>query len=352
MRDASFPTRSLGGAIGALGSTFSLSAEANSLLILAASIVMIVLGLQMLKLMPRLGLFRAPKFIAHWIHDYTERKTKGSAFVLGASTFFLPCGFTQGLQLYVLAKGSAMTGALTMFAFSMGTLPALFSLSALSSFAGGGFQRFFLKFAGAAVVLLGLFNIQSGLTLAGTSRAVFVATGVLTAAKRGAACKQFRSIDGKQIVDMKIVGYRYVPYQFAVLQGVPVEWRIDAQQAAGCGRILVAPKAGVRKLLPFGPTSITFTPQEPGDIRFNCGMGMMTRGAKITVLANPENKSRRLRPRLQRPPERKSFPPASAARSNTSSRTISQASGGAAGGVCRTSKTRSRRRKPSCIALR
>jgi uncharacterized protein len=43
----------LGSAIGALGSTFSLSAEANSLVILAASIVMIVLGLQMLKLMPR-----------------------------------------------------------------------------------------------------------------------------------------------------------------------------------------------------------------------------------------------------------------------------------------------------------
>jgi protein-disulfide isomerase len=98
-------------------------------------------------------------------------------------------------------------------------------------------------------------------------------------------------INGKQIVDMKIVGYRYEPYQFAVLRGVPVEWRIDAQQAAGCGRILIAPKAGVRKLLPFGTTSITFTPQEPGDIRFNCSMGMMTRGAKITVLANPENKS-------------------------------------------------------------
>jgi protein-disulfide isomerase/sulfite exporter TauE/SafE/copper chaperone CopZ len=280
----------LGGAIGALGSTFSLSVEANSLLILAASTVMIVLGLQMLKLMPRLGLFRAPKFIAHWIHDYTERKTKGSAFVLGASTFFLPCGFTQGLQLYVLAKGSAMTGALTMFAFSMGTLPALLSLSALSSFAGGGFQRFFLKFAGAAVVLLGLFNIQSGLTLAGTT-GQFSSTPASSPQPGEARLQTAPIVDGKQIVTMKIVGYRYEPYQFAVLQGVPVEWRIDAQQAAGCGRILIAPKAGVRKLLPFGTTSISFTPQEPGEIAFNCSMGMMTRSAKITVLANPRNKS-------------------------------------------------------------
>lgn len=280
----------LGGAIGALGSTFSLSVEANSLLILVASVVMIVLGLQMLKLMPRLGLLRAPKFIAHWIHEYTERKTKGSAFLLGAATFFLPCGFTQGLQLYVLAKASAMTGALTMFAFSMGTLPALLSLSALSSFAGGGFQRYFLKFAGAAVVLLGLFNFQSGLTLAGTTEQ-FSSAPASSAQPSEARVQTVPVIDGKQIVDMKIVGYRYQPYQFAVLQGVPVEWRIDAQQAAGCGRILIAPKAGVRKLLPFGTTAITFTPQAPGEIGFNCSMGMMTRGAKIIVLANPKSKS-------------------------------------------------------------
>jgi hypothetical protein len=91
-------------------------------------------------------------------------------------------------------------------------------------------------------------------------------------------------VDGKQIVDMKIVGYRYEPNRFAVVQGIPVEWRIDAREAAGCGRIILAPKAGVRKLLPSGTTVIAFTPQEPGDIVFNCAMGMMTRGSKITVL--------------------------------------------------------------------
>jgi plastocyanin domain-containing protein len=69
-------------------------------------------------------------------------------------------------------------------------------------------------------------------------------------------------------------------------QGLPVEWRIDASLAAGCGRILIAPKARVRRMLPSGVTVVTFTPREPGDIRFNCGMGMMTRGSAITVLAN------------------------------------------------------------------
>ena len=55
-----------------------------------------------------------------------------------------------------------------MLAFALGTLPALLSLSALSSFAKGAFQRHFLKFAGAAVIVLGVMNIQYGLVLTGS----------------------------------------------------------------------------------------------------------------------------------------------------------------------------------------
>ena len=297
-----------GGAIGALGSTLTLSAETSSILILVASAVMIALGLQMLNLLPRLGFFRLPKFIAHWIHDYTDQKTKGSAFALGALTFFLPCGFTQGLQLYVLAKGSFETGALTMFAFAIGTLPALLSLSALSSFAAGGFQRYFLRLAGVAVVLMGIFNVQSGLTLAETSGLLpspsanqqssealrgpgkpngeRVQTAEVRAQTPDAQVRTVPVIDGKQIVDMKIDGFDYVPNHFTVKAGIPVAWRIDATKAVGCGRFLIAPKAGVRKLLSFGTNVIAFTPEEPGEIRFNCSMGMMTPGSKIIVLAN------------------------------------------------------------------
>jgi protein-disulfide isomerase/sulfite exporter TauE/SafE/copper chaperone CopZ len=294
----------LGGAIGALGSTFSMSAGASALLMILASILMIVVGLQMLNLFPWLKRLqpRMPKMLAHKIHDLSENKVRGGAFLLGASTFFLPCGFTQALQLYVLAKGSFTTGVLTMLAFSLGTLPALISLSALSSFAKGSFQRYFLKFAGVAVVILGLFNIQSGLTLTAVgseNSAPDVAGGPIVAGTKQAtpATEQpVPIVDGKQIVDMKIVGYRYEPNRFAVVQGIPVEWRIDASKAAGCGRILLAPRAGVRKLLPFGTTVIAFTPKEPGDIVFNCSMGMMTRGSKITVLASAKGNAEAMTP--------------------------------------------------------
>jgi uncharacterized protein len=283
----------LGGAIGALGSTLTLSPEVNGTLSIIASAVMILLGLQMLKLLPALTRFlpTMPKAFGHYIHDLAERDASGGAFVLGAATFFLPCGFTQALQLYVLAKGSFTVGALTMLAFSVGTLPALLSLSALSSFAIGGFQRHFLKFAGAAVVILGLFNIQNGLTLAATTAGTTTSNAAGSETASGPAVQTVPVVDGKQIVEMKLIGYQYQPHQFNVVQGIPVEWRIDAREAEGCGRILIAPGAGVRKLLSYGTTVISFTPQQPGDIRFNCAMGMMTPGSKITVLASASEKS-------------------------------------------------------------
>jgi sulfite exporter TauE/SafE len=275
----------LGGTIGALGSTLTLSAEINGILTILASAVMILLGVQMLRLFPALARFMPtmPKAFSHRIHDLAERETKESAFVLGAATFFLPCGFTQALQLYVLAKASFVTGALTMLAFSVGTLPALLSLSAVSSFATGVFQQRFLKFAGAAVIVLGIVNIQYGLVLAGGDLG---SAPIADSARPSAvAIGQSTPTGDKQIVVMRVAGYTYTPNRFTVTQGVPVEWLIDGGGAAGCGRVLYAPKLGIRKLLASeGTTTIAFTPQQAGEFAFNCGMGMMTPGSKFTVV--------------------------------------------------------------------
>src|SRR5437868_1235533 len=215
----------LGGAIGALGSALTLSSENNGVLTLAASAVMILLGLQMLRLLPALTRFlpTMPKSFSHFIHDLAERDANGGAFVLGAATFFLPCGFTQALQLYVLAKGSFAIGALTMLAFSLGTLPALLSLSALSSLASGNVQRHFLKFAGAAVVVLGIANIQYGLVLTGSAMNVTSMTPVAPStppvdapAQMTAAQDQQVKQDkpDKQVVVMRIDGFSYIPNRF------------------------------------------------------------------------------------------------------------------------------------------
>src|SRR3989344_1492917 len=95
----------LGAAVGALGSVMTLSPRVNGYLMIFISAVMLMLGFQLLHLFPGLQRFspKMPKFISHKIHDLSGREGKSVTFMLGASTFFLPCGFTQALQLYVLA---------------------------------------------------------------------------------------------------------------------------------------------------------------------------------------------------------------------------------------------------------
>lgn len=279
----------LGGAVGVLGSVLTFSPRATGFMTIAVSFVMIILGFQLLHLFPWMRRFqpKMPKFLAHKIHDLSDKDNKSAPFVLGASTFFLPCGFTQALQLYVLAKGDPVTGALTMLAFSLGTLPALMSLSAISSFAKGAFQKHFLKFAGVAVVMLGFFNINNGIALTGSNfnlASVLQASGNNTNQQEELSAK---IVDGKQIINMQVVGLSYSPHQFTVAQGIPVEWRIDGSRAEGCAQVISVPKLGIVKYLsPGAPTVIAFTPQELGTIGFSCTMGMTTRGSSFKVVPN------------------------------------------------------------------
>lgn len=269
-----------GAAIGALGSSFSLPPIANAVLLLAAALVMLVLGLRMLNilssthwLMPSM-----PKAFARRIQA-SRASTTGSAFAFGASTFFLPCGFTQALQLYVLAQGSASTGALIMLAFSLGTLPALLSLSAVSSLATGAIQRRFVRFSGAAVVVVALISLHSAWTLA-------VSSGFVSApSEANAPSTAATLVDGKQVVTMSVVGLDYYPNVFRVVAGTPVEWHIDSTQARGCARMLIAPGLDVRTILSATePDIVTFTPLTPGEYAFNCGMGMMPANSRFIVV--------------------------------------------------------------------
>jgi len=249
----------LGGLVGALGSVFALSSTINGYLVLTASFVMILLGLQML------GIFsvpiKIPKFIAHKIYD--AHKSKSAPFLFGASTFFFPCGFTQALQLYVLSKGSFTIGALTMLFFSLGTLPSLISIGAVSSFAKGNVQKYFIKGAAVLVILLSVLSIKSGLTLIGTVGAKIENTNTV------------EIVDSSQIVNMQVSGLEYYPDSFTIKKGIPVEWRVDGRKATGCAGILVASNLGITQRLSRSDiTVIRFTPQKTGRIRFTCGMGM------------------------------------------------------------------------------
>jgi sulfite exporter TauE/SafE len=157
-----------GALLGAVGAAMTVTPFASGILTLLAALIMIVLGLQMLRVVPWLNRvhIRVPKFVAHSLVDQSGKAYKPWApFVVGAGTFFMPCGFTQALQLYVLGHANALQGGITMFVFAAGTMPMLLALGAVSSFTRGVWHSYFVRAAAVLVVLFGLLSIPAGIAL-------------------------------------------------------------------------------------------------------------------------------------------------------------------------------------------
>lgn len=166
----------LGGVIGAIGSAFTLNTSATFTLGFIIGVVMLILGINLLdtfhwakKLQPSM-----PKFITKHAHGVSKFNHTLTPLLVGVATFFLPCGFTQSMQLYTLTTGGFIAGGLTMLAFAIGTLPVL----ALISFSSFSIQRnskagIFFKTAGLIVIMFAVFNLINSLVVIGVISPVF-----------------------------------------------------------------------------------------------------------------------------------------------------------------------------------
>jgi sulfite exporter TauE/SafE len=160
----------LGGAIGALGSAFQLSIVGTAIMSGIVALVLLVLGINLLDVFPWAKRLQPtlPKFIGNYVQGLKRVNHTLTPLLLGTATFFLPCGFTQSMQIYTLTTGSFMSGALTMFVYALGTLPvlAILSFSSLTIHTKARSSIFF-KTAGLVVIFFGLFNLHNSLVVAG-----------------------------------------------------------------------------------------------------------------------------------------------------------------------------------------
>ncbi len=161
----------LGGVLGAVGSAIGINFTFTAILGLLASIVMLLLGLNLI------GVFAKNKIaLPPGIFNFFRRIEHKSLtpLIIGFATFFLPCGFTQSMQVSALGSGSFISGLLIMLAFALGTLPMLILLSfGSASFAHGKHAPLFFKSAGVVVIGLGLFALLAGLAGLGIINPLF-----------------------------------------------------------------------------------------------------------------------------------------------------------------------------------
>jgi len=255
----------LGGLIGFVGSFFKFSGNAFGILTILVSLIMIFLGLKLLDIFPFLKKINLtlPLSIARRLgitREQNEYSHKG-AVISGVLTFFLPCGFTQAMQVAAVGTGSFWLGGLTMSLFALGTTLGLLGVGGLSSIFSGKRARAFSLIIGVVVIGLGIYNITNA------SR-VFSSFSVSQLGQSQTSSMQAQEVRMTQDYS------GYSPKVLTVKKGVPVKWIITSNNNYTCSASIVMPQYGINQFLQKGENVIEFTPTETGEIPFSCSMGM------------------------------------------------------------------------------
>ena len=274
----------LGAALGAIGSKLNFSLKFGPIFVIAVSIMMIFLAFQMFGFKAfRKFQFTMPKFITRFIVNESNFKGRYMPFLMGAFTFFLPCGFTITAQGLALISGNAIQGGLIMLLFALGTLPMLLfiGLSSVKFSHNAHLSDRFLKVAGILVLFFALYNINAQLNVLGFSSLSDIKLNLNQQNQQVTNDNEegFPPIvNGKQILKMEASSRGYSPSYFKVKAGIPVRWEITDKGTSGCTNAVISKELfdGEIKLTP-GQTSIKeFTPEKPGKYKFSCWMGMIS----------------------------------------------------------------------------
>lgn len=260
----------LGGLLGALGGFLQISGGILAFLTLGVGAVMILLGIKLTNLSPRISAtsFTLPSSIAKFLglSEHQKEYSHKASMLTGALTFFLPCGFTQAMQLYAISTGDFKTGAIVMGAFALGTAPALLGIGGLSSIMKGTAARIFYAVVGILVIAFGVYNVQSGLAVLPVPSA--------SEEVNFTPVDQGTDPQNVQVITMRQGSSGYSPSTLRVKAGIPVRWEITSESSFTCASSIVVPSLNIRKNLEKGKNVIEFTPTQKGSIPFSCSMGM------------------------------------------------------------------------------
>lgn len=295
----------LGGIVGTLGSVFSLSNSGRAFIAIFAGAFMIIMGLNMLNIIPALRVINPhmPKVLVKKVNN--SKKGKGP-FVVGLLNGLMPCGPLQAMQIYALGTGSMIAGAISMFLFSLGTVPLLFLFGALGSLLSTKFTKNMMKASAILVIVLGLIMANRGLAFTGFTFDSLAAdknsnsnNGVDTsslnnlAENTGDSSNANTAVTNGDVQELTTTLESGKYPQITVQKGVPVKWTIkaDANNINGCNRQIIIPEYGIQQDLAEGDNVITFTPDKSGKFGYSCWMGMIRSSITVTDGSNTSGKT-------------------------------------------------------------
>lgn len=268
----------LGALFGLLGSFVAFTPKFKGIAGLVAGLFLIIYGLNMINVFPWLRKiqFRGPKFLEK-VNVNAVKGNKGPFAIGLLNGLMIACGPLQAMLIFAAGTGSIFQGALSMFAFGIGTLPLMLGFGSIATVIGSKFTKKILKVSAVIVIIMGVVMVNRGLTLTGTGydfNTIFASVRAsedgITGATTGIDLK-----DGYQEIRMDVNRYGWEPDKFILKKGVPVKWIINGKQINGCNNAIQVPKLGLDFPIRKGEQIIEFTPTKEGKIAWSCWMGMI-----------------------------------------------------------------------------
>lgn len=269
----------LGAILGAIGSKFTFATSLQGILQIIVGLFMIATAGRLLNLHPifRYTVIQPPTFLLRYLNKISKDSSFFAPIILGALTIFIPCGVTQAMMVLAIGTGSALYGALIMFAFVLGTSPVFFLLGLTVS---SIFKNNILsKVAAITIVIIGLISINTGQILRGSVHTFQNYSRVLFSSDKNPNNQGDLApvINGKQEAVIEAGNYGYKNNVTKLKLGVPVKLKITTKNVQSCSRSFVIPSMNINKVLPStGTEIIEFTPNKLGTLVFSCSMGMYT----------------------------------------------------------------------------
>lgn len=252
----------LGGIIGALGSVFSISMKMQGFIQIIAALFMIIAGLNMFGL----KIFKNINIRIPFIKKNCSKNSK-NPFVVGLLNGFMPCGPLQTMQLYALGTGSFAAGALSMFAFSLGTVPLMLGFGYASARLSKQLSNNIFKYSGIFIIILGLSMGQRGLALTGSN--IPILSGLSQSSGDLAPV-----VDGYQEITITANRSGYTPSSNLIKGDIPVKLTIKAEELTSCNNVMYFPQYDKYIDLSKGDVVAEINPNG-NDISFTCWMGMI-----------------------------------------------------------------------------
>lgn len=313
----------LGFLLGATGSLIGVSPATRGWLQLIAGLYMVATALDLLQVHPifRYVVLQPPAFLTRRVRLASKRSDTLAPAFLGLMTVFIPCGTTLAIEFFALGTGNPIYSAAIMFAFILGTGPVFYFLGRLATGLSGERRSRFLGFTAAAVLLLGLLSVNTGMNLlnypltydkvqanlaslpnrltgesldsrdessglsADAFRAVTPEVPRLTANPFAAAGTPASSTTGTaQLLHLDVKSTAYTPNRLTARAGEPIRLELTTNETYGCTRGFTIPSLGVQKVLPVsGTASIDLPAQKAGTtIKFTCTMGMYSGSISVS----------------------------------------------------------------------